>query len=225
MVSLILNGLAIKSEAGTTLLEAARFYGVDIPTLCFHEGLSASGACRLCLVEVGSPGKSRLVSSCTYPVREGLIVRTHSKWVIETRRVLLELYIATCPSSKILQDLASKHHVTGVRFKVKHEQCILCGLCTRYCAEQMQGRAIGLVNRGAERRVAGPFNRKSEECRLCGGCIYICPACQARCQGPQEESPLCGACLNLAPPCLESRPEAMCYLDPCAACELERSRK
>ncbi|MEW5783991.1 MAG: 2Fe-2S iron-sulfur cluster-binding protein [Bacillota bacterium] len=222
MVKFILNGLTAAAAKGATLLETARFYGIDIPTLCHYDGLNPSGACRLCLVEVGTPGRSRLVSSCTYPVGEGLNVRTHSRRVIKTRQVLLELYLATCPSSKTIQDLASKHHVTTVRFRAKHEECILCGLCTRYCADQMQGRAIGLVNRGAERRVAGPFNKKSEECRLCGGCMFICPVCQARCQGPQEKNPLCSACLNLAPACLDRYHEAMCYLDPCVACELEK---
>jgi NADH dehydrogenase/NADH:ubiquinone oxidoreductase subunit G len=219
-----MNGLEIAFEKGASLLEAARFFGIEIPTLCYNEGLNPYGACRLCLVEVGAPGRSRLVSSCTYPVQPGLIVRTHSARVLKARRLLLELYLATCPSSKIIQDLASKHHVTRVRFKQKNEECILCGLCTRYCAEQMHGHAIGMVGRGAERRIGSAFNKKSEDCRLCGGCSYICPACQARCQGPDEKSAVCGACLNLAPPCLDDHDDAMCYLDPCAACEMRGER-
>lgn len=224
MINMILNGLAISVEEGTNLLEAANIYGIEIPTLCYDPGLSPYGACRLCLVEIGPPGSSRLVSSCTYPAREGLQVKTHTERVLKTRKVLLEMYLATCPSSKLIQDLASKHHVTEVRFKQKHEDCILCGLCVRMCAEQMQAKAIGFVNRGKERRVTTPFEKKFEECRLCGGCMYICPICSARCQGPDEEAPVCNACLNLEPPCLDKYEEAMCYMDPCVACELEKSR-
>jgi len=165
------------------------------------------------------------VSSCTYPVREGITVRTHSIKVMETRKLLLELYLATCPSSKVIQDLASSHGVNRVRFKQKHEDCILCGLCVRMCEEQMQAKAIGFTGRGAERRISTPFDKKAEECRLCGGCQYICPACQARCQGPREESPLCGACQNLSPPCLEQFDDALCFLNPCAACEITGKRE
>lgn len=221
VVNLTLNGLDITIEPGTTLLEAAKFYGIDIPTLCYDEALSPYGACRLCLVEVGPPGRSRLFSSCTYPVREGLIVRTHTNRVIRARKLLIEMYLATCPSSKTIQDLASKHEVTEVRFSPKNEECIMCGLCVRMCEEQMQAKAIGFVGRGINRSVSTPFDKQSEECRLCGGCMYICPACQARCQGPEEESTVCNACLNLSPPCLNKYDEAMCYMDPCVACELE----
>lgn len=220
MINLSLNGLGIAVEKGTTLLEAAHFYGINIPTLCSMEGLSPYGACRLCLVEIGTPGRTKLVSSCTYPAREGLVVNTDTQRVVRTRKLLLELYLATCPSSKLLQDMASRYNVTAVRFRQKHEECILCGLCVRYCAEQMQGRAIGFINRGAERVIDSAFKKRSEECRLCGGCQYVCPACQVRCQGPGEKSALCNACLNLSPPCLDEFEQAMCYLDPCAACEL-----
>ena len=224
MVNLIINGFDIQVEAGTTVLEAAKFFGIEIPTLCYDEGLSPYGACRLCLVEVGPEGRSRLVSSCTYPVREGLEVRTHSQKVLNARKLMLEMYLATCPSSKVIQDLASKYHVTNVRFSVKHEDCILCGLCIRMCQEQMQAHAIGFVDRGADRRIATSFDKKSEECRLCGGCMYICPVCRARCHGPQEESALCNACLNLSPPCTEHFDDMMCYMDPCVACELDKSK-
>ncbi|RJX23842.1 MAG: hypothetical protein C4554_10030 [Dethiobacter sp.] len=225
MLNLTLNGLEISVEKGTTLLEAAKFYGMEIPTLCSDEALSPYGACRLCLVEIGTGNHSRLVSSCTYPAREGLTVRTHTERVVQARKLLLELYLATCPSSKTIQDMASKLGVTKVRFKQKHEECILCGLCVRMCAEQMQGKAIGFVKRGIKRRITAPFAKKSEDCRLCGGCMYICPACQARCQGPQEKSPICNACLNLSAPCLDYFEEAMCYMDPCVACELGTGRK
>ncbi len=219
MLEMILNGLEIQVEPGTTLLEAAHFYGIDIPTLCYDEGLSPIGACRLCLVEIGPPGRSRLVSACTFPAQQGLEIRTHSKRVINARKLLIEMYLATCPSSKTIQDLASKHHVTRVRFKQKHDDCILCGLCVRICEEQMQAKAIEFIGRGHELRISTFFDKKSEDCRHCGACMYICPVCQARCQGPQEKDAVCNACLNLEPPCLEQFEDAMCYMDPCVACE------
>ena len=197
----------------------AEFYGLEIPSLCYMEGLSPYGGCRLCLVEAGPRKGARLVTSCTYPVQEGLEVRTHTEKVIKHRRLLLELYLATCPSSKYLQDLASRHHVIQVRFKSRDQECILCGLCVRMCREQMQGQAIDFVDRGVNRRISTFFDRKSEDCRLCGGCMYVCPVCRARCQGPQEKEPLCNSCLNLYPPCVEQKKEALCYMNPCVACE------
>ena len=82
MVTLKINGLEVSVEEKTTLLEAAHFFGFPIPTLCHLEGLSPYGSCRLCVVEIGEGPKAKLVSSCTYPVEEGLHVRTASSRVI-----------------------------------------------------------------------------------------------------------------------------------------------
>jgi bidirectional [NiFe] hydrogenase diaphorase subunit len=89
MPKLTINGIEVTVERGTTLLEAAKFLGIPIPTLCHDDGLSACGACRLCLVEVGPPGRSRLQAACTYPAEDGSIVRTHSARVERARRLLL----------------------------------------------------------------------------------------------------------------------------------------
>ncbi|MDH4198373.1 MAG: 2Fe-2S iron-sulfur cluster-binding protein, partial [Candidatus Aminicenantes bacterium] len=126
MIELVLNGLEVKAEEGWTLLETARFYGLEIPTLCYNEGLSPYGGCRLCVVEVGPPGKSKLASSCTYPVEPGLIVRTDTKRVMAARRMMIELMLATAPGSKVLQDLASQFGVQQVRFEVRNDECVLC---------------------------------------------------------------------------------------------------
>ena len=75
MITIRLNGVDVKVEEGWTILEACKFYGIPIPTLCYNEGLSPYGGCRLCLVEAGEGPKARLVSSCTYPAEEGLVVR------------------------------------------------------------------------------------------------------------------------------------------------------
>ncbi|MBM3306503.1 MAG: 4Fe-4S dicluster domain-containing protein, partial [Candidatus Aminicenantes bacterium] len=176
MIELILNGLQVKAEEGWTVLETAKFYGLEIPTLCYHEGLTPYGGCRLCLVEIGEPGKSKLVTSCTYPAEPGLVVRTDTRRVMAARRMMIELMLSGAPGSKQLQDLASKFGVTEVRFEPRHEECILCGLCVRMCSEQMDARAIGFQQRGYKRKISTPFDMRSEECRLCGACMYICPA-------------------------------------------------
>ncbi len=224
MTNFTLNGLNVQVEEGTTLLEAAKFYGFPVPTLCYHEGLSPYGACRLCVVEIGEGPRAKLVSSCTYPAEEGLKVRTASTRVLRARKMVLELLLASCPQSKVIQDLASAHDIRRQRFKQEYEDCIMCGLCVRICEEQMMAKAIGFRNRGERRSIGTPFDIKSEECRLCGGCIYICPACQLRCTYTEPEKAICGACANLAPPCVEKEQfdDMMCYMDPCVACEIEK---
>ncbi|MDD5306633.1 MAG: 2Fe-2S iron-sulfur cluster-binding protein [Deltaproteobacteria bacterium] len=222
MITLNINGLNVSVEEGTTVLEAARFIGFPIPTLCHMDGLSPYGACRVCLVEIGKEPRTKLVSSCTYPAEEGLVVRTASSRVVRTRRMVIELLLASCPQSKVIQDLASSHGVNKQRFKQEHDDCILCGLCVRMCSEQMMAKAIGFSGRGNERALGTPFNVKSEACRQCGGCIYVCPACQLRCSYTEKDSPVCGGCQNLPPPCLEKEKfdDMMCFMSPCVACEI-----
>lgn len=218
MIELILNGLQVKAEEGWTLLETAKFYGLEIPTLCHHEGLTPYGGCRLCLVEIGEPGKSKLVTSCTYPAEPGLVVRTDTRRVMAARRMMIELMLSVAPGSKTLQDLASKFGVTEVRFVPKNEECILCGLCVRICSEQMDARAIGFQQRGYKRKISTPFDMRSEECRLCGACMYICPACQLRCQGPQAETAVCNACLTMEPTCLDHYDDLQCWMYDAGRC-------
>ncbi|MCP2604828.1 2Fe-2S iron-sulfur cluster-binding protein [Candidatus Aminicenantes bacterium AH-873-B07] len=228
MVKLIINNLEVEAQEGWTILETAKFYGLEIPTLCYHEGLTPYGGCRLCLVEIGEGKKSKLVTSCTYPVEEGLIVRTDTKRVIQARRMMIELMLSVAPYSKVIQDLASKFGVTKVRFKPRNEECILCGLCVRMCHEQMDAQAIGFVNRGKDLRITTPFDIRSERCRLCGGCIYICPACQLRCQGPETETALCNACLTIEPTCLDYYDELQCWMynaGRCGTCVREEPKK
>lgn len=218
MIELVMNGLPVKAEEGWTLLETAQFYGLEIPTLCHHEGLSEYGGCRLCLVEIGEPPKSKLVTSCTYPAEAGLVVRTDSNRVWSARRMMIELMVSVAPGSKVLQDLASRFGVTAVRFTPRNEECILCGLCTRICAEQMDARAIGFEQRGYKRNITTPFDMKSDVCRLCGACMYICPACQLRCQGPHAETVLCNGCLTMEPTCLEHYDDLQCWMYDAGRC-------
>jgi len=224
MIELRIDGLDVQTEEGSSILDVARFYGIEIPTLCHHEGLSPYGACRLCIVEIGEGDKAKLVSSCTYPSEQSLVVRTNSRRVVQTRKMLVELLLAMCPSSKTIQDLASAMDVRRVRFKVEHNDCILCGLCVRMCAEQMDAQAIDFVNRGKDREITTPFDAKSDVCRTCGGCMYICPACELRCQGPDAPGDVCGGCANVLPVCLEDEDDKMCFLDPCGWCYKELGR-
>ena len=226
MITLTINGLQTSVQEGSTLLEAARFLGFPIPTLCYNEGLSPYGACRLCVVEIGEGKGARLVSSCTYPAQEGLVVRTASERVLKARRMILELLLASCPQSKVIQDLAAAHNIRQQRFKQEYEDCILCGLCVRMCEEQMMAKAIGFRGRGEHRTIGTPFDIQSEVCRLCGACMYICPACQLRCTYTQPELAICGGCANLSPPCIEKEgfDDMMCYMDPCVACEIKKGK-
>jgi len=218
MITFKMNGLDVQAEEGWTVLETAKFYGLEIPTLCHNEGLSPYGGCRLCLVEIGVEPRTKLVSSCTYPAEEGLVVHTDTKRVIEARRMMIELMLSVAPFSKTIQDLASQFGVTKMRFTPRNEECILCGLCVRMCAEQMDGRAIGFQNRGNKRKISTPFDIRSEECRLCGGCMYICPACQLRCQGPEAGTAVCNACLTMEPTCLDAYDELQCWMYDAGRC-------
>lgn len=224
MITLTMNGLPVTVEEGTTLLEAARFLGFPIPTLCHLDGLTPYGACRLCVVEIGEGARARLVSACTYPAEHGLKVRTASSRVVRARRMILELLLASCPQSKVIQDLASAHQVQRQRFRQEYEDCIQCGRCVRMCEEQMMAKAIGFRGRGERRSVGTPFGAPSATCRLCGGCMYVCPACQLRCTYHEPEKAICGSCANLSPACLEKQPfdDMMCYMAPCVACEIKK---
>jgi coenzyme F420 hydrogenase subunit beta len=199
MPKLTIDGMDFDAPEGWTILETARYLGLEIPSLCFNEGLSPWGGCRLCMVEITKQKRSKLVTSCTYPVEEQLHVRTNAEKVIHVRKIILELLIAQCPTSKVLQDLASRMGLNMVRFSPRWENCIQCGLCVRMCNEQMMAEALGFSGRGRSIRIATPFHENSEVCRKCGGCIYVCPACTLRCDGAQPETVLCGGCSHLQP--------------------------
>ncbi|MCK4597839.1 (2Fe-2S)-binding protein [bacterium] len=227
MPKIKIDGIEIDAREGWTILDAAKFLGIDIPTLCYREGLSAWGGCRLCLVEIGEGQKAKLVTSCTYPVEEGLKVRTATKRVVESRKMILELLIAQCPTSKTLQDLAAKMGLTRIRFKPKWEDCIYCGLCVRMCEEQMMAKAIGFIDRGSKLKISTPFDKTSEDCRRCGGCMYICPVCNLRCEGAKAENVICGRCENsLQPTCLDVYDNYACWMGlkgECGTCVKEDS--
>ncbi len=178
-ITLQIDGREVKTEEGITILEAAKSVGIDIPTLCYHPALSPFGACRLCSVEIISRGKSRIGTSCNYPVEEGLVVSTKSPDVIGVRKMLAELMLARCPNVKVIQDLAREYGVEKPRFKLEDEKCILCGLCTRICEERIGVSAINFVSRGVDRKVETPFQATLDidldVCLACGACAFVCP--------------------------------------------------
>jgi heterodisulfide reductase subunit A len=180
-VSLEIDGKQVIAEEGKTILEAAKSSGIDIPTLCYHPALSPFGACRMCSVEITSRGRKRIVTSCNYPVENGLIVDTKSPDVIAIRKMMSELLLARCPNVPVIKDLAAKYGIEKPRFKLgdENEKCILCGLCSRICEERIGVSAINFVGRGVNRKVQTPFQGTldidMDICISCGSCATVCP--------------------------------------------------
>jgi len=175
MVKLTIDNREVEVEEETTLLQAARKLGIEIPTLCYHEALAPYGACRLCLVEVVTGKGSWLTTSCTYPAWEGIVVRTDSEKVLKARKFVIELLLARCPNVAEIRELAEQMGIKNARFKTADEKCILCGLCVRVCREIIGSSAVGFVNRGIKRTVETPFEIDSEVCIGCGACAFVCP--------------------------------------------------
>lgn len=176
-ITIEIDGRSAKAEVGTTILQTAKRLGIEIPTLCYEEAIKPYGACRLCVVETVLDGTTRMQSSCSVPVEEGMIVKTNSERVVKGRKILLELYLARCPEVPKVRELCDQYGVTETRFKTfdKVEDCVLCGLCVRACDELVGARAIDFVGRGTERKVNVPFERMWDTCLACGACTYVCP--------------------------------------------------
>ncbi len=178
MVNLTVDGKNISVPEGTMLLEASRQAGIAIPTLCAHEAVSRSGACRLCVVEIKKGNRIRIVTSCLYAAEEGLIVDTKSERVQNVRRLVMELLLARCPESEVLQKLAKELCVEPrARFIADTDKgkCILCRSCVRVCEEVVGVSAIGLSRRGSDKTVGPPYDEDSDVCIGCGACAYVCP--------------------------------------------------
>jgi len=178
MITLNIDGKKIEAEEGQTILEVARENGINIPTLCYHENLASSGVCRLCMVEILKNGRSQLVASCLYPIKEGLEVKTNSSRVISNRKMIMELLLARCSQNKVIKELASSVGIEQASFDPEYledNDCILCGLCARACEQVVERSAISLVNRRVNREVAPPISEPSSSCIGCGSCAYICP--------------------------------------------------
>jgi NADH dehydrogenase/NADH:ubiquinone oxidoreductase subunit G len=176
MIEITIDGKRVSVERGVTVLEAARSLGIEIPTLCAHEGLPGEGSCRLCSVEVTERGKTKLVMSCMYPVtREGLEVRTGTDRVRNARRFVLQMLADRNPKAPVLQALCAQYGVIpNVSEGVEPELCIRCGRCVRAC-ETNGTSALSFANRGWEREVTPPFHEASADCVGCLSCAEVCP--------------------------------------------------
>ncbi len=200
-ISIKIDGAYVNATAGQTIMEVARANGKYIPSLCYLEGLSAIGACRLCIVEVSGVG--RLLPACTTPVQDGMSVSTNSEKLTRYRRMVLEFlfsernhYCAVCVSNGHceLQSLAQKLGVTYVgypysypqlpvdvsheRFVLDHNRCILCTRCVRVCDEVEGAHVLDVTSRGIRARIISDLNRpwgQSRNCTSCGKCVQVCP--------------------------------------------------
>ncbi len=193
------NNREVEAIEGETILEAAMRAGVKIPTLCHHPKLSNYGGCRVCVVEVG--GMNRLITSCTTPVSDGMVVTTDSPKIRETRKTLLELILSDHPNDCMtcdktgecaLQDLAYEYGANvkenpydGAMRQYPTEdknpfiirdfsKCILCAKCVRVCDEVRGVGAIDVMKRGFYAKVAAPFDGVLN-CEFCGNCVDVCP--------------------------------------------------
>ncbi len=194
-----IDGTKVPIDGQRNLLEMVRQAGIDLPTFCYHSELSIYGACRMCVVE---DGRGAVLSSCSTPPADGMVVHTNTPRLMHIRKMMLELYLAnhdrdctTCPKNGAckLQELCARYGVDHVRFPARQRtepvdlstvslvrddnKCILCGDCVRMCSEVQGIGAIGLAYRGAKARVTPAYNRGLGEvnCVNCGQCATVCP--------------------------------------------------
>jgi bidirectional [NiFe] hydrogenase diaphorase subunit len=200
-ISIKIDGEYVNATDDQTILQAARANSKYIPTLCFLEGVSAAGSCRLCLVEVAGVG--RLLPACTTPVQNGMSVTTNSEKLTRYRRMAVEFllvernhYCAVCVANGHceLQTMAQRLGVTSVhypynypklavdlshdRYVLDHNRCILCTRCVRVCAEVEGARVWNIASRGIRSRLVAELNRpwgEARSCTSCGKCVQVCP--------------------------------------------------
>ena len=200
MINLTIDDQKVTVPEGTTILDAAKQAGIDIPTLCFLKEINEVGDCRMCIVEV--EGRKGFATSCIQTVEEGMVVHTHTQNVLEARHVILDLIISnhakdclTCTRSGNceLQTLATKFNVLNVEFPgemTEHKvddlspsivrdfnKCILCRRCVAACKNVQHIGAIDVINRGFESCIStvGDHSLNNVNCTFCGQCIEACP--------------------------------------------------
>lgn len=179
-LTITIDGKPVEAREGTFLLGAIRSAGLDVPTLCHHKDLTPGGTCRLCIVEVQSEGPSKLVTSCNYPVRDGLTVLTQTPEILKHRRMLAEMYLGRWPNVPAIRQLAGSLGVTASRFASEFTEeagdaCILCGHCVRACDEFMIERILEFAGRGMKRHLAMPLGEVDSRCAECTSCAFVCP--------------------------------------------------
>lgn len=200
MVTISMNGQEVSAPSGSTILQAAKLAGIDIPTLCHHQALVPVGACRICLVEVA--GQRSLQTACTFPINSGMQVQTESPRVVSARKLVLDLlfsernhYCMYCEMSGDceLQNLGYRYGIdhwvypaytkpfpvdaTHKYILMEHNRCVLCWRCMRACGELVANHTLGLRQRGAETMIHADMNLPFGEssCVSCGTCRQVCP--------------------------------------------------
>ncbi len=170
-----IDGRKVSADKGMTILEAARKEGIHIPTLCYHEKLKPFGACRLCIVEAETKGKTKLVASCLYPAKKDIIVRTRTPKIDRLRKTIIELLMAHAPDSPQLVELAEVYGAVPDRYGKDPSFCVHCGLCVRYCAEVAKKNAVKFVGEGIHREISFIPEIAAKECHDCKECFPLCP--------------------------------------------------
>ncbi len=195
-VTVNIDGALFKAAKGTSVLDVALEYGICIPHLCHVETLTDIGACRLCIVEHIKNGRSKVTTSCTLKVEEGMVIKSNTEKIKKMRKNIAELLVSQAPNSRAIQDIALRCGVKEVRYPFRNSDCVLCGRCVRACNELWQAKAIGFVGRGMERRVDYPFGVRPDYCKECGYCVQLCPMTIPPCDGPMKpgEEYFCGKC-------------------------------
>ena len=201
MVNIKINNMPLSVPKGITILEAARYAGVEIPTLCYLKEINEIGACRMCMVEV--VGARSLVAACVFPVNEGMEVFTNSEKVRKSRKTNLELVLSThnkacltcvrsgnCELQKLCKDYGvedatkyegaypeAQYDDSAAHMIRDNSKCILCRRCVATCAKVQEIGVIGANNRGFDTFIGSPFDSALEttSCINCGQCIVACP--------------------------------------------------
>lgn len=201
VVTLTIDGRDLSAREDETIIEVCREHQIPIPTLCYLDGLSIWGACRLCMVEC--EGQTRLLAACSTRVTEGMSIRTNTERLQRYRRTIVELLFAernhvcsVCVSNGHceLQSLAQRCGVDHVRipyrqvayqvdsthemFRIDHDRCVLCTRCVRICDEIEGAHTWDVMGRGSDCRVITDMARpwgESETCTSCGKCVQVCP--------------------------------------------------
>jgi len=199
-MNITINGKVCEAVEGQTILDVARANGFTIPTLCHLPGLTPTGACRICVVEV--EGMRNLVTACSSPVTAGMVVKTDTERVLSARRFIVELLVSchpldcmTCEKAGdcTLQNLAYELGVTssgteGEKYNYPvdysnpfivrdYNKCILCLKCVRVCNEIQGIEAIKTINRGFDTKISTAFDTTLQDsnCVFCGQCVQACP--------------------------------------------------
>ncbi|SDC37971.1 MULTISPECIES: 2Fe-2S iron-sulfur cluster-binding protein [unclassified Candidatus Frackibacter] len=175
-MKVIIDGKDVELQEQKTILKVAEEIGIEIPTLCHHDGLSSYGSCRLCIVEITNNGNTEIDTACTRSVEDGMEIKTATERLTEERKLIAELLLAQAPESEKLKASLSKLGVQESRFEAREDSdCIVCGRCVRACKEEVGAGAITFVGRGYKTKVDTPFSINSDVCIGCTACAEVCP--------------------------------------------------